>query len=220
VTPGAPSSIISFDAAASSAYANNGAATLSWNHTVGSGSNGILVVGLGWYDTSSSNNPTVTFNSVPMTASITTGTPSYANWGCGLFYLVSPPSGTYTVQATLTGSAFYAGGGSSSFFGVNQSSPIDATATQTQTSGTSIATSITTVSANDWLVSVNEGSLQSLTGTFLSGLPDYNPLAGGGNNQATMGGHNGPIVTPGAVNGTWNVSSSATMTQCLVGLQP
>jgi uncharacterized repeat protein (TIGR01451 family) len=114
---------IAFDASTSSGSPSN--TMLSWSHTVGAGQNRLLVVGV----SNAANNPPA-----PSSTSVT-----YAGHGLTrqvindagidvveIWTLVAPPSGTATVTVTLSGPTPVVGG-SVSFTGVDQNTPIRAT---------------------------------------------------------------------------------------------
>src|SRR5262245_17067003 len=91
---------IAFDSAVSKSAVN--AATVTWSHTVGTGANRILIVGLSTEDTSSTvlNVSSITYNGVAMTA--VTGSAATAGTSTldktQLFYLLNPPSGAHTIS--------------------------------------------------------------------------------------------------------------------------
>ena len=100
-------------------------ASLSWSHTV-SGSNTLLTASVG-VGTSGSDSRTVavTYNGIAMTSAgkvhANNGTTGFVE----LFYLKAPSSGANTVQVTITGGNVDAmSGGSVSFTGVDQTTPV------------------------------------------------------------------------------------------------
>lgn len=108
---------IVFDAAGSSSC---GCATLSWSHTVGSGNSRILVVGIA---VQRSNVPvtSVTYGGQPLTRQVIDSVfPIVEIWT-----RVSPLVGPATIVVTHPADAIV--GGSVSFSGVDQSTPVRAT---------------------------------------------------------------------------------------------
>jgi hypothetical protein len=134
---------ITFDAAASSSGSDN--STLSWSHTVGSGSNRLLVVGLSElighppYLSATS----VTYAGQPLTRQVLNGgnRPISEIWT-----LLSPPSGTATVVVTHPSTPPMVGG-SVSFAGVDQTTPIRAS-TQARASAAFTVTVSASVTSN------------------------------------------------------------------------
>jgi hypothetical protein len=103
---------------------NSGTFTLSWNHTC-TGSNLLLVAGVTVGSGGVATTTSATYNSVSMTS---TGR-SFSNNGvdgfCEMFYLVAPATGTNSVDITLNaGNILDVAGGSLSFTGVDQSTPV------------------------------------------------------------------------------------------------
>jgi len=104
------------------AIANRSAASdTTWNHTVGSGSNKILLVLCGMH--SSDDVTAVTFNGVSLTLY---GEAELNFRRAQMWYLIDPPEGEYAVAITKTGTHDYASTGSISIFGVDQTNPFRA----------------------------------------------------------------------------------------------
>ena len=74
------------------------ATSLSWNHTVSSGTNRLLIVGIS-LNKGSSNVNSVTFNAIPLTQA---GTSGVTGTQSDIWYLVGPPSGTFPIAVTLS----------------------------------------------------------------------------------------------------------------------
>lgn len=115
---------------------------MSWSHTVGSGSNRLLVVSIsGYYGNTNSMLPTsVTYNGVAMTlltSKIFNGTGNYIY----VYYLLNPPSGTHTIAvATGTPNNNTQVGGATSWYNVDQTSPFG---NSVSSSGSSTSPSVT-----------------------------------------------------------------------------
>ncbi|KPJ58335.1 MAG: hypothetical protein AMJ46_14330 [Latescibacteria bacterium DG_63] len=208
-TPPTPCSPISFDSASVSSGTGN-TSSISWSHTMGSGSDGILVVGVSWRNTG--NDPwtvsSVTYNSQPLIEirnDIQLGDPPGSR-SSALYYLLSPPSGTNDIVVTYSGTPYLSGGGAVSFFNVDQTSPIDAHdgvagAAATTTPGVTI----TTITDGAWVV--DNLCLREATGTTAAGAGQterWNRDVGG---IVTAGSTEGPVATAGDVTMDWTTGS-------------
>jgi hypothetical protein len=113
---------IGFDNA-SSVVSNAGAGGLSWSHTIGSGSNRILLVCFFFQEQESSPTAlTVTYNSVAMTQVGQFNMGQYDDT-LAMFILKEasmPTAGSYTVSVSFGATEYYAGGGAYSWDGVDQ----------------------------------------------------------------------------------------------------
>ena len=138
---------IPFDAASSSATGNT-TNRISWSHTVGNGTNRFLAVCTQARDTVASDVAvtTVTANGVPLTkVRADLRTDGGSSLGTELWYLATPGIGAYTITVTWAGAlSSYGVGSATSYFGVDQVTPIDAHAGSGST-GTTLSTAITTV---------------------------------------------------------------------------
>ena len=127
---------------ASSSAKKNPVGTLSWTHTVGAGSNRLLIVGV-VSDGTTSLPSSVTWNGTALTL---IGTVQKATFGdsdknakLSVWYQLAPAFGTHTIAVTLaSGSAMVAG--ATSFTGVDQTTPYAGFTTATGTSSTSSLT--------------------------------------------------------------------------------
>ena len=166
---------ITFDAASRSATTSTGRTSLSWSHTIGGGVDRILVVGVAAEDasTADANITNVTFGGTPLIA-----VPNSKRSGGGtgiiqtqLFYLLNASAGaagTRTIVVTMQGAVDGISAGGVSLAGVSQTAP-QSVATNVDTSGAdSISTSITSPTANSWVVDVvgsgNSGSFTAGSG--------------------------------------------------------
>jgi hypothetical protein len=138
---------ITFGATSSSATGNK-TNRISWSHTVGIGTNRFLTVCTQARDTVAGDVAvtTVTANGVPLRkVRGDLRTAGAASFGTELWYLVNPGVGTNTIAVTWIGAlSDYGVGSATSYFGVNQVTPIDAHAGRGG-SGTTLSTAITTV---------------------------------------------------------------------------
>lgn len=96
--------------------------TINWNHTV-SGSNRLLIVGVAVGGGTTSATTSVTYNSVSMTSAGRIFADNQNDGYTQLFYLVAPATGTNTVVVTCNESHDLSGG-STSFNGVDQTTPL------------------------------------------------------------------------------------------------
>src|SRR5205085_6436894 len=106
-----------------------GVMSLSWPHTVGSGPNRILIVGVSTSTTMlpAVSPPTrvssVTYGGATMTRILTQSSTDLRS-DVEMFQLLNPPVGTADVVVTITAAGVnYVVGGSVSFFNVDQSTP-------------------------------------------------------------------------------------------------
>ena len=132
-------------------------ATRTWSHTVSSGLNRLLIVGIALADTQESVS-SVTCAGTPLTRI----TSSQSKNTVEMWYLLAPPVGSANIVATWTGNKDMAGW-SGTFINVNQTSPIRNSAV---TNGTTSTPSITVASAAGDLVVDTlsiDGSAASLT---------------------------------------------------------
>lgn len=134
---------IAFDAKSNSTV---NSASGSWNHTVGTGSDRVLIVffSRSGYD----SDLTVTYNGTAMTLAAKTTSP----FGAFVYYLVNPDSGTHSIAWTATvGRATI--GSAMSVTGAAQTSTIGASNSATA-GDTTTSVSITTESDNSWIVDI------------------------------------------------------------------
>ena len=143
---------VTIDSVSSNAAFDNlvGVSSLTWSHTVGSGPNRILVVGV---STSTTMLPaiapparvgSVTYGGAAMTRILTQSSTDLRS-DVEMFYLLNPPVGTADVVVSITAAGVnYVVGGSVSFFNVDQTMPFNGTA---QSSGASGSPAVTVTSA-------------------------------------------------------------------------
>ncbi len=131
---------IVFDSATGNKVASG--TTNSWNHTVGAGNNRLLKVTVAAGATVSG----VTFNGVALTVlkSIVYNTPN----NFSVWYLLNPPTGTYTITVTIAATSFIVGA-SVSYANVAQSSTFGVAASSGSSAGqTSSSNTVATTNAN------------------------------------------------------------------------
>ena len=126
---------IAFDAVSSDQTADAGAGSLSWSHTVGAGSERLLVVGVSIRNDAGQTVTGVTYNSTALTYlnSVANGT----NARVEMWYLKEADfpgtAGAYNVEVTLSASARVVAA-AASFFNVDQTTPFGTFASNTGTS--------------------------------------------------------------------------------------
>lgn len=207
--------IIMFDAAANSGY-KTASSSYSFNHTVSTGNNRYLLVGVSMLSVAGSSVTGITYNGIAMTfigaIASASGAVRSEIWG-----IVAPATGTNAVAITLsTGLDSIAG--AISFTGVHQISPTEGynSATATNVGAADATVNVTTVADNDWVVdtvatddtAITVGAGQSsrwnVTGTLGSGA----------------GSTEGPKTPAGAVTMSWtNVAALATWSIGAVALR-
>lgn len=184
---------IAFDASSTGTKATT-VASITWNHSC-TGVNRILFVSAQALGSGSLSG--VTYNNVAMTEATTLG-----NIGTGilkLFYLINPASGSNAVVVSSATNTIW--GSASSYTGVDQSSPIDNTATNSNTS-TSIATSVTTIANNCWVV----GAVETDASASTAGA---STVRRNGNDSNAIGDSNAAQTPAGSVTLTFNCSNGA-----------
>jgi len=212
---------IAFDGTAKGSSASDN--IYSYSHTIGSGSNRILIVGTSSEDngTEAATIPTgVTYNGVSMikvtNSDVTVGSGPYN--GSALWYLLEaslPSTGSYTVEVTHSEAQDGPSSGSMSFTGAKQEAPEQAT-TGSAVSGSGKTTSITTQSANAMIVDVTSINNANTGTADESGQTErwdeqVATAAGMGSHRIT--------TTAGSYNMTWTYSGGNTrITHSLISL--
>lgn len=201
--------VIKLDAAATSSQSTS--STLTWSHTVGSGSNRLLVVGI--FALNSSAQPAVsgvTYNGVAMTKVRGDQRLNTVGMETSIWFLHDPPSGAHNVVASITNYGATVGM-SSSYAGAQQSSTADAVNGQTGTSAGTKTFTLTTVANNAWVfeiiggVDYSSAPTISLAAAFTSrGTATPSSAVPG---RATAGDTNGPITPAGGVTCGGTISS-------------
>ena len=187
--------------------------TISWTHTTGSGANRIMIVGV------SIKSSTVSVSSVSYGAQNLVFIRNDTNSNgirSELWYLTAPNSGTATVTVNLTNSA-NATGGSATYTGVSQTSPIDSNNGGTGASS-SPSSSLTVSTSNSFLVSnvaINGSATISAEGSGQTPRWDQsaaNIVRGHGSEEGPDG--TGPQMM------SWTLSGSAVWAVSTVAFKP
>jgi hypothetical protein len=114
----------------SSAQATN-TSGLTWSHTVGSGSNRYLIVGVSYW-ASAFPVSSITYNGTNLT--YLGGTNNNVD-GAELWGLANPASGTHNIVVTMSAGGMEIGAGATSWTNVNQTTPTGTVVTAQSTSG-------------------------------------------------------------------------------------
>jgi hypothetical protein len=117
----------------------------TFSHTVAAGNNRLLAVSVMLRGNITASS--VTYGGTALTKAISRASTS-SGTTTEIWYLVNPPVGTANVVVNFSASADPSAIAAVNFTGVNQTSPVGATASNLATSGTGITTNITTLNAN------------------------------------------------------------------------
>lgn len=161
---------------ASSASSETTAASLTFSHTMSSGTNGLLIVAASVQTSGGATLNTVTFNGVSMTKynEITIASTYFK---LSLWYLIAPASGAHNVVATAS-TTVEIWAAAQSFTGVDQTTPLGTIVTNTLDSGQ------TTTSVN-----VSSATGDIVADTFYSSSVAGTPTVGSGQTaQGASGG--------------------------------
>lgn len=195
-------SVIAFDSTAHT-FCASCSSPMTWSHTVGSGSNRILIVGLSISSGISAS--AVTYGAQSLSHIITQ---FGANPDAEMWYLLSPTVGTATITVTFAASTAFAVGSSVSYF--NVASVGSSNGAHGSTSPASV-----TVSANSGDLVVD--TLAGNTGSWSadpSQTPRWNQVMGG-----TGAGSDKPAASP--VTMTWSITATTVYWALVaVDLQP
>jgi len=195
--------IISYDSYGSGNNAD-GTASIIWSHVVGSAANRLIMVGISIRTvTVSVLNVTVGMQLATFLRSDIRGTEVTGE----IWYLVNPDPGPKTVTVTLSGIS-KASGGSVSYTGVAQTSPID-NHRGLSYGGETPSISLTTTTDNDWIF-----SNLAISGTATAVVHGNGQThryydigtGGGGTSRAGSDGDDEPTTTAGSYVMSWNMS--------------
>jgi uncharacterized repeat protein (TIGR01451 family) len=197
---------ITFDAGSSVVSNTKTATSAAWLHTVGSGSNRILIVGVSIVDTTTNYVAGVNYGGAALTriGTISRGTLYLTE----MWYLLSPNSGTNTITVNMSNGASITAG-AASFAGVNLSSPLGSfvSANGNNNNPTVDATTM----AGDMVIdtiTVN-GSRTGAVGTGQT--VRWNPAAAGGGGWAKGAGST-ELATGGTATMSWTLNGKSNWT--------
>lgn len=147
---------ISFDAVTNAGSTGSGN-TLSFTHTIGAGcTDPILIVGAAGGSTFTNDITGVTDNSVACTLVGDVDIPG--DRFIYQFYCTAPSTGSNAVVITSSDSNSFIGGASASYCGVAQTSPFDASTTNSHSGTGNLTTTLITNVNNDWTMLIGEFS--------------------------------------------------------------
>lgn len=194
--------------------ATGSASSLSWSHTVGSGTNRILVVGVSIRRANRVVN-SITFGGVNLTQAGSQN--SAANISrMEMWYLLNPPSGPATVTVTLAGASDFVAG-AVSFSGIDQTVPLGPFASA---SGTGLSGSVTTASAPNEVVV----DIVASPGTALSLTPGAsqtsNWILGTGNAGNDVQGGSSTTAGASSVTTSWALGAATDWAIGAISLKP
>lgn len=198
---------ISFDSAAQ--VGGSTTAHQTFSHTMGSGSNGIVIVTIQFGQSATiSGVPTYAGNNMSLLTSYNFGGSTFKN--TYLYYYVNPPAGTNTVSVYPSTTA-YTYVNAASYFGVDQTNPFGSTPVYghaTPATGTSLSYSLTTNVDNAWLVGMAQAQNATISastntvgrGTLAPGAVDIWMLPiDTGAAQTPAGSHSMAVTTASSV---------------------
>lgn len=194
---------ITFDALTTANTSVNG--SLSFNHTIGTGSDRLLVVGFNVEFQGALAVTTMTYDGVAMTLAHSGQNPGDREWSF-LYYMDEadlPAAGTYSVSIVVDQSAEVAAG-SVSVFGGGQSGPEATATTGADTSGSTQSVNITTITDGAWIFDVM-GSGASITFTATSPQVERWESDPGGSSAA---GSTKELATAGLTTMEWTITGS------------
>jgi len=211
--------IVAFDANSSGNNAG-GSTSVSWSHTTGSGQNRIMILGVSIRNTTISVS-SITYGAQSLTF-IRADTHASATIRSELWYLIAPASGTATITVTLSGTS-KAVGGSSTYTGVAQTSPIDVNGGTTGTSS-SPSQSVTVSTAGSWLLGhlAISGTGQTVSSEGSGQTMRWDNETSGGAAASRNRGHGsdkGPVGT-GSQTMSWTASASVDWAVSVVAFKP
>jgi len=180
---------VGFDAVGPSSSGTGTTSTsLSWSHTC-TGSNLLLIVAVLVGDSPDTETVIVTYNSVSMTSAGKVHSNNQTAGFVEMFYLARPAGGSHTVQVNTSGGLPYSVvGGSVSFTGVDQSTPVRNVTTNIS-SGTSISVNVSSAVGNMAVDAVANGSEVTSSTQTQRWLNNYTPSSAAGNGaQSTAAG--------------------------------
>ncbi len=198
---------IALDATSSSGEQDS-VSSITLAHTVGTLSNGILILASGVRNSAVAYRHItgVTWNgSENFTVGKLQDGPAASRFLTGeLWYLKAPSSGTHNIVVSYDGTVLIAEIGGISLSGVDQSNPIDATAGLSTTTGNPWTTSITTVANNSWIVNAIYTSSDNAILTNNSETSFFNVVTA--NVDQVGGAYRGPITPAGGTTTGWKNS--------------
>lgn len=174
--------------------------SLSWSHTC-SGTNRLLVVSINVGAASDDVETTATYNGVSMTSAGRVASNNQIDGYTQLFYLVAPATGSNTVTVTSTLSKSLVGG-SISFTGVDQTSPVSNITTNFG-SGAAPVINVTSDYGNMVVDSLCAGSNINSSNQDLRWRDNVNTASGAGNGAQTTAPGQGTVNITYSISNDW-----------------
>lgn len=192
---------VAFDAVGPSSAGQGGTGTsISWSHTC-TGSNRYVIVGVS--NSADGATASVTFNGVSMTALTAAIHSNNSNQGYGrLFGLVNPPTGTSTVAVSSTSSGDLSGG-SISFTGVDQTTPVGTPVTAIGGTANTSVTVTGTTAGNMVVCTVTNGSAVLSSGQTQRYIKNYNTSSAAGNSGGSTAAAGGSVAMTWSTTDDW-----------------
>lgn len=211
---------IAHDASSTSTNQTN-VSSFSWSHTT-SGADRVLIVGVSMFDITDSDRTVtgITYNSVAMT-NIREDDNDTDDISTSIWYLINPATGSNTIEVTLNGTNIGVIGGAMSFTGVDQSAPIEANNGDTTAAGTSLSTSVTTVTNNAWVVDTVAHFNSDIIGAITAGgsqTEAWEESSGSQRNGA--GSYRGPESPPASTAMAWTGDTNSQWSHSLAVIKP
>lgn len=219
--------IIEFDAASSATSGDVSGDTLTWSHTVGNGSNRILVVGAACEKNGGNDNfltiSSLTYGAASMSPVAGSGIMVPASGHrvkTELYYLLAPASGTDTITVTYGGAVNRRVGGAISLTNVKQQAA-EAVITNSNTGSSTISTDITTLTDGALVldvVSQGDSDPNSFTTTTFGMVERWEQVSDG--NGHTGAGSTKPVVSAGSTTMSWSHTGNTRMAHSLAAFAP
>lgn len=198
--------------------------SLSWSHTVEAGANRLLIVGVSWRSDDGQTVSSVSYAGQPMTPVVDKSQPAAATGATRvtvqIFRLIDPPVGTANVNVTLSAATGVVGG-ALALSGVNQTTPIEATASNSDRS-TTPNVSVMTLTGNAWVVdTVARFGAGTLTMTAATNRSEaWNTKITGKNQVGGAASYRGPISPPATVAMDWTWDANNHWAAAAVAVKP
>lgn len=134
--------------------------TCTWSHTVGAGAHPILIVSTSWQGAAAGaliSSVTCTTCNAGGAGTLTLAGKAgvqYDQADAAIYYFAGPSAGSTSITITMSiapGAPQWTAG-STTYTGVNQTTPLDGSAVTSATSATTISNSITLAASNEWIV--------------------------------------------------------------------
>ncbi|HYA87691.1 MAG TPA: hypothetical protein VEI57_11580 [Nitrospirota bacterium] len=187
---------------------------LTWNHTVSAtATNSILFVGVSTATTTVSG--PITYGTQNM--SLVGAANNTGNSHVEIWRLIAPATGTHLITVNLPASV-RVDGGSVSFTGVNQTTPIDAGPVSATGNNNAPSLSINTITNSAWVFDTltfpGSGAVTATAAVGQTQMWSISHSAGGG------GSYQGPISPAGSVTMSWTLSNNEQWVIEAVALRP